>query len=155
MWFCTRSFLNFLIYEENFLFFFTSVHCTAPIQFCNKRLDYLVRLWDINLVFASFSLWAVYRFFTSDHLPEKGLAHQIDIFCGPIKSVLFEHAQVGFKLLAWLVKQKNKCKVSACFFESTYFTASNFCSGFSLVEFLQYTFMAGFRKNFRIAGGLS
>ncbi len=64
-----------------------------------------------------------------------------------------------FKLLPWLVKQKNKCKLTACFFENT--TNSKDCSvsrirfpaflhsHYSNFSSVQCTFMAGVQNNFR------
>jgi hypothetical protein len=76
-----------------------------------------------------------------------------------MKTILFEHVQIVFKRLTWLVKQKNKCKVSARFFENT--TNSKECS-VSRIRFpaflhyhclnfssVQCTFMASVQNNFR------
>jgi hypothetical protein len=39
---------------------------------------------------------------------------------GKNKKKLSEHTQMALNHLPWFVKQKNKCKVFACFFENTY-----------------------------------
>jgi hypothetical protein len=52
----------------------------------------------------------------------KGIGSPDGFFWKPykIRSVLSEHAQIVFRLLALLVNQKIKCKVSAGFLENTY-----------------------------------
>ncbi len=88
----------------------------------------------------------------------KWLGQQMNIFLVfKIKSVFHVHAQMVLRFLAFLFKDKNKYKVFAFFFEKlTNLQIVHKCSVLpfeSLDDFLQCTFIAGFRiKNFRITG---
>jgi hypothetical protein len=95
---------EFLIDEEKFLFFFISVHCTAPIRFCNIE-DWIICGQSVKI--------SCIRQNRAKHGKSfKGIGSPDGYFFAGLLiriSILTEHAQMVFKLLAWLVKQKNKC----------------------------------------------